>query len=77
MLATKQFKSPLVLRLPVLLPYPLGFRSLIGNASSVWVPIAFGLAVGPLGVAPLLWAGAGLISSALPAAQRGVRHHLR
>ena len=55
----------------------LGFRSLIGNASSVWVPIAFGLAVGPLGVAPLLWSGATLISSALPAAHRGVRHHLR
>jgi MFS-type transporter involved in bile tolerance (Atg22 family) len=55
----------------------LGLRSLIGNASSVWVPIAFGLAVGPLGVAPLLWAGATLISSALPAAHRGVRHHLR
>jgi MFS family permease len=55
----------------------LGLRSLVGNASSVWVPIAFGLAVGPLGVAPLLWAGATLISSALPAAHRGVRHHLR
>ena len=54
----------------------LGLRSLIGNASSVWVPIAFGLAVGPLGVGPLLWVGAGLISSALPAAHRGVRHHL-
>ena len=53
----------------------LGLRSLIGNASSVWVPIAFGLAVGPLGVAPLLWVGATLISSALPAAHRGVRHH--
>lgn len=55
----------------------LGLRSLIGNASSVWVPIAFGLAVGPLGVAPLLWIGAGLISSSLPAAHRGVRQHLR
>ena len=55
----------------------LGLRSLIGNASSVWVPIAFGLAVGPLGVAPVLWVAAGLISSALPAAHRGVRHHLR
>ncbi|MFZ4481537.1 MAG: MFS transporter [Rhodoferax sp.] len=55
----------------------LGLRSLIGNASSVWVPIAFGLAVGPIGVAPLLWTGASLISSALPAAHRGVRHHLR
>ncbi len=54
----------------------LGLRSLIGNGSSVMVPIAFGLAVGPLGVAPLLWAGATLISSALPAAHRGVRHHL-
>ncbi|MDD5333322.1 MAG: MFS transporter [Rhodoferax sp.] len=54
----------------------LGLRSLIGNSSSVMVPIAFGLAVGPLGVAPLLWAGATLISSALPAAHRGVRHHL-
>ncbi len=55
----------------------LGLRSLIGNGSSVLVPIAFGLAVGPLGVAPLLWSGAALISSALPAAHRGVRHHLR
>jgi MFS family permease len=55
----------------------LGLRSLVGNGSSVLVPIAFGLAVGPLGVAPLLWAGATLISSALPAAHRGVRHHLR
>ena len=55
----------------------LGLRSLIGNASSVWVPIAFGLAVGPLGVAPLLWTGAALISSALPAAHRGVRQHRR
>ncbi len=53
----------------------LGLRSLIGNGSSVMVPIAFGLAVGPLGVAPLLWAGATLISSALPAAHRGARHH--
>jgi len=53
----------------------LGLRSLIGNASSVLVPVSFGLAVGPLGVAPLLWAGATLISSALPAAHRGVRHH--
>ena len=55
----------------------LGLRSLIGNASSVLVPVSFGLAVGPLGLAPLLWAGATLISSALPAAHRGVRHHLR
>ncbi len=55
----------------------LGLRALIGNATSVCVPIAFGLAVGPLGVAPLLWLGAGLISSALPAAHRGVRQHLR
>jgi len=55
----------------------LGLRSLIGNSSSVLVPIAFGLAVGPLGVAPLLWAGAALISSALPAAHRGVRQRLR
>ena len=54
----------------------LGLRSLVGNASSVLVPVAFGLAVGPLGVAPLLWAAAALISSALPAAHRGVRHHL-
>ena len=53
----------------------LGLRSLIGNGSSVLVPIAFGLAVGPVGVAPLLWAAATLISSALPAAHRGVRHH--
>jgi len=55
----------------------LGLRSLIGNGSSVLVPIAFGLGVGPLGVAPLLWAGAALISSALPAAHRGVRQHSR
>jgi MFS family permease len=55
----------------------LGLRSLIGNASSVMVPIAFGLAVAPLDVAPLLWSGAALISSALPAAHRGVRQHLR
>ena len=55
----------------------LGLRSLVGNGSSVLVPIAFGLAVGPLGVAPLLWAGSALISSALPAAHRGVRHQLR
>ncbi len=54
----------------------LGLRALVGNGSSVLVPIAFGLAVGPLGVAPLLWAGAALISSALPAAHRGVRQHL-
>ena len=53
----------------------LGLRSLIGNGTSVLVPIAFGLAVGPLGVAPLLWAGAALISSALPAAHHGVRQH--
>ncbi len=53
----------------------LGLRSLIGNGSSVLVPIAFGLAVAPLGVAPLLWSGAALISSALPAAHRGVRQH--
>ncbi|MDP3616906.1 MAG: MFS transporter [Rhodoferax sp.] len=55
----------------------LGLRSLVGNGSSVLIPIAFGFAVGPFGVAPLLWAGAALISSALPAAHRGVRHHLR
>lgn len=54
----------------------LGLRSLVGNGSSVLIPIAFGFAVGPFGVAPLLWAGAALISSALPAAHRGVRHHL-
>ncbi len=53
----------------------LGLRSLIGNGSSVLVPVAFGLAVGPLGVAPLLWSGAALISSAVPAAHRGVRQH--
>jgi hypothetical protein len=40
----------------------------------VLVPIVFGLAVGPLGVAPLLWFGAALISSALPAAHRGAQH---
>ena len=51
----------------------LGLRSLVGNGSSVLIPVAFGFAVGPLGVAPLLWAGAALISSALPAAHRGVR----
>ena len=53
----------------------LGLRSLVGNGSSVLIPITFGLAVGPLGVAPLLWGGAALISSALPAAHRGVRQH--
>jgi MFS family permease len=52
----------------------LGLRSLVGNGSSVLIPITFGFAVGPLGVAPLLWLGAALISSALPAAHRGVRH---
>lgn len=52
----------------------LGLRALVGNGSSVLVPITFGLAVGPLGVAPLLWAGAALISSALPAAHRGVQY---
>ncbi len=51
----------------------LGLRSLVGNGSSVLIPIAFGFAVGPLGVAPLLWVAAALISSALPAAHRGVR----
>jgi len=55
----------------------LGLRALIGNASSVLVPVSFGLAVAPLGIAPLLWAGAALISSALPAAHRGVRQHRR
>ena len=55
----------------------LGLRALIGNITSICVPIAFGLAVAPLGVAPLLWAGAAMISSALPAAHRGVRQHLR
>ena len=53
----------------------LGLRALIGNASSVLVPVSFGLAVAPLGVTPLLWAGAALIGSAVPAAHRGVRQH--
>lgn len=53
----------------------LGLRSLVGNGSSVLIPIAFGFAVGPLGVAPLLWLGAVFITSALPAAHRGVHSH--
>jgi len=55
----------------------LGLRALVGNGSSVLVPITFGLVVGPLGVAPLLWAGAAFIGSALPSAHRGARHHAR
>ncbi len=51
----------------------LGLRSLVGNGSSIVIPVAFGVAVGPLGVAPLLWAGAALIGSALPCAHRGAR----
>lgn len=53
----------------------LGLRALVGNGSSVVVPITFGLVVGPLGVAPLLWAGAALVGSALPSAHRGARRH--
>lgn len=51
----------------------LGLRYFMGNCSSVLMPVVFGVGVGLVGVAPLLWAGAALVGSCLPATQRAIR----
>lgn len=51
----------------------LGLRYFLGNCSSVLMPVVFGVGVGLVGVAPLLWAGATLVGSCLPATQRAIR----
>jgi MFS family permease len=52
----------------------VGFRSVIGNGCSVTVPLAFGAAVAPLGITPLLVGGAAFFASAIPVAHAGVRN---
>jgi MFS family permease len=50
----------------------VGLRSLIGNTSSVTIPVAFGASVATFGIAPILFAGVLMIASAVPAAHTGV-----
>jgi MFS family permease len=51
----------------------VGLRSVIGNGCSVAVPLAFGAAVAPLGIAPLLVGGGVFFFSAVPVAYASVR----
>lgn len=51
----------------------LGLRYFLGNCSSVAMPVVFGLAVIPFGAGPLLWAGAALVGSSLPAVRQALR----
>jgi MFS family permease len=51
----------------------VGLRSVIGNSCSVAVPLAFGAAVAPLGIAPLLVGGGVFFASAVPVAHVGAR----
>ncbi len=51
----------------------VGLRSLVGNASSVSVPVAFGAAVATLGIAPILFAGVLMVAGVIPAAHKGVK----
>jgi predicted MFS family arabinose efflux permease len=51
----------------------VGLRSLLGNSSAVSVPVAFGAAVGLLGLMPILFAGAFLAAGGLRAAHQGVK----
>ncbi len=50
----------------------VGLRSVIGNACSVAVPLAFGAAVAPIGIAPLLICGGVFFFSAVPVAHQSV-----
>jgi MFS family permease len=50
----------------------VGLRSLLGNASSVSIPVAFGATVALLGIGPIMFASALMIAGAVPAAHRGV-----
>jgi MFS family permease len=50
----------------------VGLRSLIGNASSVSVPVAFGAASATLGIAPILFAGVLVVAGMVPTAHKGV-----
>jgi MFS family permease len=51
----------------------VGLRSVIGNSCSVAVPLAFGAAVAPFGIAPLLVGGGVFFASAVPVAHAGAR----
>jgi MFS family permease len=50
----------------------VGLRSLIGNASSVSVPVAFGAASATLGIAPILLVGVLVVAGMVPTAHKGV-----
>ncbi len=49
----------------------VGLRSVIGNSCSVAVPLAFGAAVAPFGIAPILVGGGVFFASAVPVAHAG------
>jgi MFS family permease len=51
----------------------VGLRSVIGNSCSVAVPLAFGAAVAPFGIAPLLVTGGLFFASAVPVAHLSVK----
>jgi predicted MFS family arabinose efflux permease len=51
----------------------VGLRSVIGNSCSVAVPLAFGAAVAPFGIAPLLVSGGLFFLSAVPVAHASVK----
>lgn len=51
----------------------VGLRSVIGNSCSVAVPLAFGAAVAPFGISPLLVGGGVFFCSAIPVAHRSVK----
>jgi MFS family permease len=55
----------------------VGLRSVIGNSCSVAVPLAFGAAVAPFGIAPLLIGGGSFFSSAVPVAHASVKSQRR
>jgi MFS family permease len=49
----------------------VGLRSLVGNASSVSVPVAFGAGVATFGIAPILFIGVLMVAGVIPAAHKG------
>jgi MFS family permease len=51
----------------------VGLRSVIGNSCSVAVPLAFGAAVAPFGISPLLVGGGLFFCSAIPVAHQSVK----
>lgn len=57
----------------------VGLRSVLSNSVSIVVPLAFGVAVVPLGISALLVIGAGVFASGLYPAHQGTlqRRHLR